>query len=315
MYSKRSFYAVIVPTLGWSALASADVQDPKVRAQDSAVVREATASKELPFCHKASDVIGSKIKNAKKEDLGKVEELVIDPDSGEIQYAVLSFGGFLGMGDKLFAIPFSTLRAPEVSDDSRLAYFTLDVDKAKLEKAPGFPKDNWPDIRTTTWCKEIDNYYGTMPVRAIDEKKNDPTPAIDQNEEFRLCKASDLMGSDVHNTTDDELGEIKELVLDPHAGRVNYFVLTSGGFLGLGNKLFAIPWEALDFQTEEKKDKLVLSLTKERLERAPEFKEDEWNLMTEPVWVNGLYDYYGCHPYWSKKVGEAGAPHPGGGGK
>jgi sporulation protein YlmC with PRC-barrel domain len=106
----------------------------------------------------ASTLAGDHVKNPAGEDLGKVDEIMIDIPSGRVAYAVLSFGGFLGMGNKLFALPWSTLRLDE---DKK--HFILDVDKKKLENAPGFDKDNWPDMTDTSWGAKIFTYYGAVP--------------------------------------------------------------------------------------------------------------------------------------------------------
>jgi len=280
--------AVVLPIVGLSANAQTKPQD-KPAAQPQPTTTAPT--KELPFCHKASDVIGSKVKNPAGDDLGKVEELVIDPATGTIEYAVLSFGGFLGMGDKLLAIPFSLLKAPPVAEDSHDAHFTLDVEKSKLEKAPGFPKNNWPDIHAPTWRSDIDKYFGLTREPAAEG-------AIDENKEFILVKVSDLLGKDVYNKTDDDLGDIKEIVVDPQRSRLNYFVLSSGGFLGLGDKLFAIPWDELDIAKKENKIRAVLNVDKARLENSPEYKESDWVKMSDPAYVKQVYDYYDCHCYW-----------------
>lgn len=106
----------------------------------------------------ASTLEGDKVRNSAGEDLGKVDEIMIDIPSGRVAYAVLSFGGVLRMGNKLFAVPWSALR---VDEDERC--FILDVDKHTLEAAPGFDKDNWPDMGDTTWASQIYLYYGASP--------------------------------------------------------------------------------------------------------------------------------------------------------
>lgn len=103
---------------------------------------------------KASDLIGYPVKNRINESLGKIEDLAIDVRGGRIQYAVLSFGGFLGMGDKLFAIPFESLSIT----DEKTAY--LDVDKDRLKSAPGFDKANWPNFNDPTWNRDVHKFYG-----------------------------------------------------------------------------------------------------------------------------------------------------------
>lgn len=90
---------------------------------------------------KASKLIGYSVKNKQGEEVGKIEELVINSQDGRIAYAALSFGGFLGMGDKLFAIPWKSL-TPIPEQQS----FSLDVDKEKLAETPGFDDTNWPNM-------------------------------------------------------------------------------------------------------------------------------------------------------------------------
>lgn len=106
----------------------------------------------------ASTLKGDSVVNASNEKLGTIEELMIDLSSGRIAYAVLSFGGFLGMGDKLFAIPWSALSVD--TDEKR---FVLNVKKETLEKAPGFDKDHWPNMADQAWGANIYRYYGSKP--------------------------------------------------------------------------------------------------------------------------------------------------------
>jgi len=106
----------------------------------------------------ASTLTGDSVQNSSGEDLGTVDEIMIDIASGKVAYAVLSFGGFLGMGNKLFALPWSTL-----SVDQDQKHFILDIDKTKLENAPGFDKEHWPDMLDATWRNEIFSYYGAKP--------------------------------------------------------------------------------------------------------------------------------------------------------
>jgi sporulation protein YlmC with PRC-barrel domain len=102
----------------------------------------------------ASTIIGDPVHNAMGEDLGKIEDLMIDLSSGRIAYAVLSFGGFLGMGNKLFAVPFRAMRI-----DTENHAFVLDVPKERLKEAPGFDKDNWPDVSDMGYRSQIYSFY------------------------------------------------------------------------------------------------------------------------------------------------------------
>ena len=106
----------------------------------------------------ADTLTGNTVVNDKQEDLGTIEHLMIDLENGRIAYAVLSFGGFLGMGDKLFAIPWSALTVDKVEKR-----FILNVDKEVLKRAPGFDKDKWPNMSDRTWGAGVYTYYGANP--------------------------------------------------------------------------------------------------------------------------------------------------------
>jgi hypothetical protein len=104
------------------------------------------------------------VRNAAGDDLGKIEEIMLDVPSGRVAYAVLSFGGVLGMGNKLFAVPWNALTVDEQEHQ-----FTLNVDKQVLENAPGFDKDNWPDMADPSWGSQIYSHYGSRADWDIDE--------------------------------------------------------------------------------------------------------------------------------------------------
>lgn len=102
----------------------------------------------------SSSLSGTSVRNRNGEDLGKVEDLMIDMSNGRVDYAVVSFGGFLGVGDKLFAVPVQAFTTD--TDNEELV---LDKSKEKLENAPGFDKDNWPDQADSKWRDTVHSYY------------------------------------------------------------------------------------------------------------------------------------------------------------
>lgn len=119
---------------------------------------EARMARQSPIVKANKEVIGRKVVNLQKEGLGKVEEVMIDAVSGRVAYAVLSFGGFLGLGDKLFAVPWQTLNY-----DPQQEAFVINADKRAVENAPGFDKNNWPDMSDTMLRTSIYNYYKADP--------------------------------------------------------------------------------------------------------------------------------------------------------
>ncbi len=103
---------------------------------------------------RVDNIIGSKVINLEGQDIGTIDDLVIDVDTGSIVYAALEFGGFMGFGDKLFAVPWQSLTLVPAE-----GIFILDQSQAKLEKAPGFDKSSWPDIGDRSWQAGIYAFY------------------------------------------------------------------------------------------------------------------------------------------------------------
>lgn len=108
----------------------------------------------------ADTLLGEKVVNAYDVELGEIKEIMLDMQTGQVAYAVLAFGGFLGMGEKLFAVPWQALQL-----DTANKRFQLNVDKGRLATAPGFNKDAWPDMADMQWANAIHSFYGTDPGR------------------------------------------------------------------------------------------------------------------------------------------------------
>ena len=103
----------------------------------------------------AETLIGDDVYNADEEKLGDIKEVMLDTRNGTVAYAVLSFGGILGLRDKLFAVPWKALTL-----DTANKRFLLNVPKDSLEDAPGFDKDDWPDLADPTLTNSLYSYYG-----------------------------------------------------------------------------------------------------------------------------------------------------------
>ncbi|HXC40946.1 MAG TPA: PRC-barrel domain-containing protein [Burkholderiales bacterium] len=112
----------------------------------------------------------------------------------------------------------------------------------------------------------------------------------------RIMAADTLEGNDVRNPADEDLGTIEHIMLDVPNGRIAYAVLSFGGFLRMGEKLFAVPWRALTLDTD--KHCFVLNASKELLEKAPGFDKDHWPSMADETWAASIHDYYGVPLYW-----------------
>lgn len=262
---------------------------------------------------KASDVIGMTVKNYQDEKLGKVEELAVDVESGRVVLVILSTGGFLGMGDKLSAVPPGSLH-----HDVGQKVLHLDADKEKLKSAPKFELSNWAEYSDSNHLSEAYGHYGQAPAltfiggnetdgtsNTVTRQIANGTPAAftKQNRSMisssglsQIQKASKVIGSSVNNLQDEKLGKVDNLLVDLPAGRIVAVIVSTGGFLGLGDELSAVPPTALKFTAD--RDTLQLDASKEALAKAPHFKGNEWPDFSQPDYANGVYQAYQAEPYF-----------------
>jgi sporulation protein YlmC with PRC-barrel domain len=111
-----------------------------------------------PLALSSSSLNGTKVVNSEGSELGTLEEVMVDIKSGHVAYVVLSFGGLLGIGDKLFAVPWD-----KITIDTDNHNVVIDVSKEQLEKAPGFDKETWPQTPTEKWYHEVYEFYESQP--------------------------------------------------------------------------------------------------------------------------------------------------------
>jgi sporulation protein YlmC with PRC-barrel domain len=118
---------------------------------------------------RASKLIGTNIKNSRGEGVGEVEDIVVDAQSGQIRYLAVSYGGFLGLGDDLFAVPYEAFKVGHERDDPEDLVLMLDVTQEQLDGAKGFNEDNWPNFADRNFTSELDRRYG-VDRRAVGDR-------------------------------------------------------------------------------------------------------------------------------------------------
>jgi len=241
---------------------------------------------------RVSKLLGCTVNDTKGVKIGKVEALVIDKDEGFVAYAVLSFGGFLGVGEKLFAIPFS--RVVRTDDETCVV---ADLTKVQLENAPNFANDSWPTF-DRKYDVTLHEYYKATPYWDTATRISKDALDADRLHARGMCRAAKVIGTDIEDASGKNLGDIDELVIDDGTGRILYAVLSFGGFLGMGDKLFALPWQSLT-RSPKDDDKMVLDVPKDRLTAAPGFDKKNWPDMADRRWGLDIYKYYGKEPFWT----------------
>ena len=121
-----------------------------------ATVQPTSGAKETSRLISSDKVSGSKVESVSGDNLGHIEEIMIDKLSGRVGYAVLNYGSFLGMGGKLFAIPWDILKY-----DTRRDAYVIGIPAERLKNAPSFDASSWPDMSSSAYGKELHNYYGS----------------------------------------------------------------------------------------------------------------------------------------------------------
>jgi len=277
--------------IGGMAMAQAPTAPPKDKDRTS----DRDLAKSQLELRRASKIIGTKVIGSDNEKLGSIDNLAIDLDSGRVVFAVVSSGGVLGVGDKLTAVPCKALKFSDLNNPAK-----LNIDKTTFDAAPKIDKDSWnnlndPNWRTTTY-KHYNleaNWDAPLDLRTGEHAGK---TATDKPMTMNLVKASEAIGMDVHNPQNDNLGDIKDLVVDVNRYQVVYSVLGFGGVLTMGEKLFAVPWQSLKLNRADKM--FVLNVDKDKLKTAPGFDKDKWPDMTDPNWSQNVYSFYGAQPDW-----------------
>lgn len=283
---------------------------------------------------KASDIIGMTVKNYQDEKLGKVEDLAVDVETGRIVQVILSTGGFIGIGDTLTAVPpgalhhavaqkvlhldanqeklknapkFEMSKWAEASDSEHLStvYRHYGQESAYTFVQPG--EVTTEGQRNRDGQRGADGSPNTVSTRKADgtwdkdriSTGNKPGEYLIPSSRLgQLQRASKLMGMAVKNVQEEKLGDVENMLVDLSTGRIVAVIVSTGGFLGLGNELSAVPPVALRFATTER-DTLQLDASKEMLSNAPHFKADQWPDFAEPTYAGGVYRAYQVEPYFT----------------
>lgn len=280
----------------------------------------------------ASDLQDYNVENAQGDSLGSVDDVVLNLENGQILLVTLEYGGLLGIGDKTFPIPLSAFRFDRETADIPVApaapgavltdtnaitatdgmtgtgdmtgtmtdmmtdtvvvgtRLILDIPEETFENAPGIDEDM--NLIDPTTVGDIETFYRDLGEDVIGR------PVAETNLDDltgRVIKLSDLDGANVNNPDGDGVGEIDDILVDLRAGRVEYFILSFGGFLGIGDNLYAIPMDAFSViptsaDVENGQPTLVLDVTEEQLESAPVFTADElsspdWDMEAQNFWL------------------------------
>jgi sporulation protein YlmC with PRC-barrel domain len=269
---------------------------PVVLAADTAQPSQASKATAAPAAQgalardaRASKIIGREVRDPSGAKLGEINDLIVDLGSGRLQYAVLSFGGVAGIGDKLFAYPVNAFRTSPDSDD-----LVLTVDRNQLNAAPGFDKSRWPGLDTDAYWRDVDRHHGAAGRSSGSERSSTATATAAAGGQ-RLMRMSQLLDKDVNDRQGADAGEIEDVVVNMAQQRVHYVVLDFDKKWSPDDKLLAMPLTALNAPAGNRDGDLVLNVPREQLDMKRGFDENAWPDINDQAYrreVGGWLDHF-----------------------
>lgn len=242
---------------------------------------------------RGSELLGLNVENRAGESVGEVNDIVMNVENGRAAYAAMSVGGFLGIGDKLFAIPFDAIAIEptdsdadatndagrNVADDLGDFVAVLDVNPDSFDNAEGFDEDNWPNMADDAWRTSNDSAF----ENARTSRYNNPSfaerrQAYEQELQadrgrlanYATFKLSQLTDAEVNSAGGEELGDVEDVVLNANTGKIEYFAVEHD------DRYYALPLSAV--QVQRNGDDLVLTSTvsADSLRSMKSFDDSNW---------------------------------------
>lgn len=273
-------------------LGAADAQDSRGDAAGRSAERTngAASAQTRPVRDaRLSQLIGMNVRDPQGRSIGEINDVVLDLQGGRVQYAVLGFGGFMGLGEKLFAFPMNAFKVAANGSGSagpgtgtaqgsatqgrdgaaRTAdlsgtHLVLNVPQERLKQAPGFERNQWPDFNDATYRGQIDRFAQTNGARGPAQKNTD------------LRRGSQLLEADVRDRQDTDVGDVEDVVVDLTTGRVRYAVVDFEPGWFQADRLVVVPVQALRPKRDRGDPDLTFDGTRERLAQAPAFESNRW---------------------------------------
>lgn len=208
------------------------------------------------------------------DDIGEINDVLISPD-GTVKGVLVDIGGFLGMGERTVALDMS--RVHLLTDDAGTRFAAVNSSQEELEQAPEFMPTDPPaaTMSQTTDGVTAPGVTGTTGMAAGDMT----TPARPANVregftdvDYATFTAEQLEGASVYGAGDEDVGDVGALVLSPD-GRISQAVIDVGGFLGIGTRSVAIPFEQMQVMQNDAGDiRVYIDAAKDTLEAMPEYE-------------------------------------------
>ncbi|HLH53087.1 MAG TPA: PRC-barrel domain-containing protein [Verrucomicrobiae bacterium] len=248
-----------------------------------------TAANPLSQAERAANLYGREILSSDNQQVGKIDNVVVDLESEHILYVVLN----TSRGKA--AVP------PEVIGQSTGNTLRANAAKTKIESAPQFTSNNDTpqQLGQASFVNQVYQYFGQSAWWQ-------GSAGADQGAFHNVHKLNQLIGMNVEDVNNRSIGKISNVVVDMPTGRLLYVVFSPAASLNLGNNLYAMPSDAFTLSSDQKH--LVTGVDTQKLAGAPHFANNSWPSLTDSSFASQVYQYYGKQAWFNN--GTAGSIKP-----
>ncbi|MFT3781953.1 MAG: PRC-barrel domain-containing protein [Nibricoccus sp.] len=236
---------------------------------------------------KSSELIGTKIENQSGENLGRVEDLAIELTSGKLLHVIMGSGGVVSLGERYIAIPPDSFNFERANKLLR-----IDLSKEQLKAAPTLELSQWDSFYDSDRADESTRFFAKNRTANSTVSNLSQLARNDDNSGKRnVVRASKAVGITVKNAQDEKVGSTEDLVVDLASRRITAVILSTGGFLGMGNSFTAVPPQKIMLLPDEKLARM--DVTKESLKNAPHFGPREHPDFSSAEYAQNLNSSFG----------------------
>ena len=273
---------------------AADQDNPAIQRRNRQTISDNTTQisgqndRTLGQLERANKLIGTQVQSSDNQKLGKIDNLIVDLESGRILYVAVGSGGIAGVGETKRAI------APGAFQQGTGNALRLTMDKAKFETAPEFTKEIEKNAAELGKGSFVNMVYQHCGQRAW--WQGGAGTSASEGEFHNVHKATDVIGMKVKSVSDQDMGKIDNLMLNLPQGRIAYAIFDPERSLDLGSDLFALPPNVFTASTDRKF--FSADINKEKLAAAPHFAKNNWTQLSDPSFASQVYQYYGKQAYF-----------------
>lgn len=240
---------------------------------------QATNSPALGRLEKAGQVVGDAVKNGQGQTLGKLEDLVVDLESGRVLYGVVAVDA-----------NYVAVAPEDLSPVLGAKTVIIETEKNKLAGAPRVNKKQAAETATVNFLNSVYQYWNRRPWW---EGAMQPTGHTTFG---NVNRASELKGMGVKTPVNENLGKVDDIVVELPGGRVPFSLLSASGVAGASQALYPVPPN--EFTPGADRKNLITGLDIQKLLAAPRIPKDNLQQLSDPAFAASIYQYYGKQPYW-----------------